>query len=548
MGTQQFNLSGNVIDEGLPLTLDFINFCLNNDLQIDLKTGNYGKDLIISNNKKINLDLITQVHALYLSGKLYPAKYREVFFKGGHRCVINATFRRLKLRTLSGKEMREVYGEEIAELSKQTNNLVYGADFSIQTDAIKEKRNITNSKKTPEELAKYQEKRKATCRKRFGGNSPICDPGKLAKKNATMLKRYEKLSLAGEPWVQDKIKATNKENTGYEYNFQNPEFQENIKAANRENIGCDYPFQSAEFQAQIQANNLANIGHKSYAALPETIAKIDATCLKKFKSRRPFGNLEFRLNYLTDKFNETGKHCHLVTGDGDFAFQRYLKLCEFRVQKANGEINKEEVYEWIMCSDWNASYRLELLKELCEKQPTEYSTETRVLKLLEGMDLEECRDFIHNAFKAHGVKYNKGYHDLDFFFPELKLGIEINGLAHHSVNVKTKGDLKSKDYHFNKFLRFWDNGIMVITFTDDDLDNRWDSVVNVIKHHLTKEEIREHTLVDFPDLYQSLNYGLFDKALFNEKLLQSRDFTNFVSAKRINQYEYWDCGKILKKC
>lgn len=85
---------------------------------------------------------------------------------------------------------------------------------------------------------------------------------------------------------------------------------------------------------------------------------------------------------------------------------------------------------------------------------------------------------------------------------------------------------------------------MVITFTDEDLDNRWDSVVNVIKHHLTKEEIREHTLVDFPDLYQSLNYGLFDKALFNEKLLQSRDFTNFVSAKHINQYEYWDCGKI----
>lgn len=544
MGAQQFNLSGNVIDEGLPLTLDFIDFCLSNDLQIDLKTGNYGKDLIIPHNQKINLDLITQVHTLYIDGKLYPAKYSEVFFKGGHRRIINATFRRLKLRTLSGKEMREVYGEEIAELSKQTNNLVYGADFSIQTDAIKEKRNITNSKKTPEEVAKSHEQRKETCCKRFGGPSPICDPEKLAKKNATMLKRYEKLSLAGEPWVQDNIKATNKENTGYEYNFQNPEFQENIKAANRENIGCDYPFQSPEFQAQIQANNLANIGHKSYAALPETREKIEATCLRKFEHRSPFGNRDIQLGIMNDKLSRTGKHCNFITGDGDFAFQWYLKLCEFRDQKAKGEINKEEAYEWIMSSDWNASYRLELLKELCDKQPTEYSTEMRIMNLLNELGLVEEHDFIHNAFKEHGVIFNKRYHDMDFFFPELKLGIEINGLAHHSVNVKTKGDLKSKDYHFNKFLRFWDNCILIITFTDDDLDNRWDSVVNVIKHHLIGEGIVDHTLADFPDLYQSLNYGLFSEECFREKLLQSRDFTNFVSAKRINQYEYWDCGKI----
>lgn len=498
MSTQQFNLSGNVIDEGLPLTLDFINFCLNNDLQIDLKTGNYGKDLIISNNNKINLDLITQVHALYLSGKLYPAKYREVFFKGGHRCVINATFRRLKLRTLSGKEMREVYGEEIAELSKQTNNLVYGADFSIQTDATKEKRRITNSKKTPEEIAKSHEQRKKTCCKRFGGPSPICDPEKLAKKNATMLERHKKLSVVSEPWVQEKIKAVNRENTGYDYNFQSPEFQEKIKAVNRENIGYDYNFQSPEFQASIMLDNVQN----------------------------------------------KGKHSNFVKCDGVFAFRRFLKLCEFRSLKASGELDKDKAFDWIMGSDWSPSYRSVLLKDLCDKQPTEYSTETRVLKLLEGMGLEEGRDFIHNAFKEHGVKYNKGYHDLDFFFPGLKFGIEVNGLAYHSVNLGVKGDPKTKDYHFNKFLKFYESGILVISFTDDDLDNRWGSVVNIIKHHLIDDGIDGTTLADFPDLYQSLNYGLFSEESFRGKLLQSRDFTNFVSAKRINQYEYWDCGKI----
>ena len=166
------------------------------------------------------------------------------------------------------------------------------------------------------------------------------------------------------------------------------------------------------------------------------------------------------------------------------------------------------------------------------------------MRFLEGMGLEEGRDFIHNAFKEHGVKFNKKYHDLDFFFPELKLGIEVNGLAHHSVNLGAKGDPKTKDYHFNKFLKFYESGILVISFTDDDLDNRWDSVVNIIKHHLIDGGIDDTTLADFPDLYQSLNYGLFNEEHFREQLLQSRDFENFVSAKHINQYEYWDCGKL----
>lgn len=241
------------------------------------------------------------------------------------------------------------------------------------------------------------------------------------------------------------------------------------------------------------------------------------------------------------------------------------------IKLPNGEINRFAEMRKIILGlkpkeylyDIGYSYESEIVlsKRLGIKDRTTFTTELKLSKFLNKLGCNEleyhnnpnkfanCRnlDFVQNAKKLHAVKFNKRYYDMDFYFPKLSLGIEINGLINHSVNAKSmgSGDNKNPEYHFEKFKAFRDRGILMLSFTDFEQDHFKEDYENIIKHHILKEPLNvSKEFLEFnqiKSLEESLNYGLFDPSRFTGNF-EDHQHQRFIEDREL--FEYWDCGII----
>ena len=73
--------------------------------------------------------------------------------------------------------------------------------------------------------------------------------------------------------------------------------------------------------------------------------------------------------------------------------------------------------------------------------------------------------------------------ELDFFFPDLNIAIEFNGLAHHSEflgNHLRKKDTNFKDYHFQKWKQCNEQGITLLSIFEDEWNNKKEIIKRTI--------------------------------------------------------------------
>jgi len=100
------------------------------------------------------------------------------------------------------------------------------------------------------------------------------------------------------------------------------------------------------------------------------------------------------------------------------------------------------------------------------------------------------RDFIEAEFSDVKVIYNDrstiSPKELDFYFPEYNLAIEVCGLYWHGE--LSSGRLRS--YHYNKMMACYDKGIRLITIFEDELLNKPSIVFSRIRQALYKSKQR----------------------------------------------------------
>ena len=94
-------------------------------------------------------------------------------------------------------------------------------------------------------------------------------------------------------------------------------------------------------------------------------------------------------------------------------------------------------------------------------------SETKLWKLLRKKDALGYRFRRQHPF---------GHYILDFYNHELKLCIEVDGGYHQLV------DQKARDKERGKFIDF--NEVTVLRFTNDEVDNEIDKVLEKIKKHI----------------------------------------------------------------
>ena len=102
---------GNIIDEGLELTLELLKFVRDNGYYLSLKTGDYSKVKPKQNHLPYNLELLKTVNDLYLAGKLYMPEFIHCFNLGAVG-IIQQAFKKNGMKSLTKRESLDLYGDK----------------------------------------------------------------------------------------------------------------------------------------------------------------------------------------------------------------------------------------------------------------------------------------------------------------------------------------------------------------------------------------------------------------------------------------------------
>lgn len=104
--------------------------------------------------------------------------------------------------------------------------------------------------------------------------------------------------------------------------------------------------------------------------------------------------------------------------------------------------------------------------------------------------MSKYEEDIKNLLIAHNVKFTENDviqitpYELDFYIPDLNLGIEINSLYHHSLKL---GNGKSDTYHYDKSSLCKEKGINLIQLYNDellDIKTLWKHSMHTLMYHL----------------------------------------------------------------
>ena len=367
-------------------------------------------------------------------------------------------------------------------------------------------------------------------------------------KNSGCFRASLKLHL-GDNWVDSKMlypervseayKATNLAKYGVDNASKSSHIKERRKQTNLARYGQENPMKSSTVKEKLNQTNLARYGSIRPLGNEEILKKLQSTNLERYGHVSPFGSEEVRMRMkriIIERYGSEHNWSSRVLIEK--RFPNLAKIKEFKELDLEDPAIAADITEFIT-ENYCRSQSLIHLKELGIKTPTNYLTEVKLCNLLDSLEIE----YIHNAKRDHQVrKHNGEYYELDAYIPTLKLGIEINGRAHHSVNKARYGNPKTKDYHFEKFKAFHQSGILMISFTDYEQDNFTEDYINIIKHHLLGEPLNvSKEFLEFnqiSNIEESLNYGLFDPNQF------TGNFEDHQHQRLIEDFEYWDCGVI----
>ena len=536
------------------ITKELLDDCLQNQKFINLKTSELTTDHPSTwkpvkgcNNR--NKDLVRQIYDLYINGDMHPTVYCRVFgltpgyLRGALKHAGPLMDRKTSLKvygdiTLKLREatMMDLYqvknagqSPEFQEKAQQTNLIKFKVRFASQAEEVKEKQRETVRNKPKKDTEEADAKRRATNIFNRGVEHYFqSEEFKQKRKKALEDKPIRKLTpeeleARVAKWKENQDKHIEKNQLTCWERYDAPTFfgsevgKQTVRASCVASIGVTTPFLSPECTIEARRTKALTkgVGNPIVDDCVDDIINSDPD--KQYFLRNGSLNNFIEVRKVVLGYKPKEYITKLDLSDGKF----------YRYSKALGLIDK---------SSYTTEVKMKaILDALGCTKIRYYSTPN---KFLACGDL----DFVTNARKLCGVQLGPKWMEQDFYFPKLKLGIEVNGLGYHSVNF-TAGDIpKSKDYHFEKFKAFRNRGILMLSFTSYEIDNFKDDVINIIKHRILKEPLAvSKEFLEFNQISSiegSLNYGLFDPSRF------TGNFEDHQHQRFIGKYEYWDCGVI----
>lgn len=300
------------------------------------------------------------------------------------------------------------------------------------------------------------------------------------KYKKTNYKKYGVSNPVHNLYIKEKIKNTNQERYKADTPFQSDIIKDKIKKINHERYGTDYPFQNDGVRkktikthiekygglmvnARIKLDELYPQNPFSYEEIKEKIKK---TNLERYGVPYPLQNeiiQNNRLETYREKYNRDNfSQIHIP--------EDVLNIFN----------NKNEFVKLIEC---NSILGLSKKYNVSER----FITDRMILYDIALPGRSSYENQFKTFFDMYEIKYIQNTtkiidSELDFYFPEHNVAIEICGLYYHSQY--SKYGKTDKNYHYNKWKQCYKKGIQLLTIFEDEILLKLDIVNNMILYKL----------------------------------------------------------------
>ena len=355
----------------------------------------------------------------------------------------------------------------------------------------------------------YKEKTEQKSIKNYGVKHFLQSEIVKNKRKKTVNKLYDVDNVFQAKEIKDKIEENNFKKHGVKNSHQRKEVIKKTKETNLKEYGCICALQNKDVKRKTEETNLKEYGSKIY----------QKSEVYKQKQRNKMMQRLLNSNRLNDKviplFDKFTK-----VSDKDLLWKCIQCGKEFNCSIANGHIPRCFKCEPLL----NGTSKVEI----------------------------EIADFIEQYIKIERNKKFSGRknigvdYELDIFILEFKLGIEVDGLFHHSE--LTGG--KDKNYHIEKDKYFEKLGIQVIHILDQEwiYDKEIIQSILLSKIHKNKntiyarkckiKEVSQNETIAFLDknhiqkgMSSSIKIGLF----FEDRLVS---IMTFIKSRYNKNYKY----------
>lgn len=250
--------------------------------------------------------------------------------------------------------------------------------------------------------------------------------------------------------ILSKRQDTVQEKYGVSNVSQSNAVKERMRQTFVENYGVDNPNKDCNVRAKTKATCIEKYGVDNPAKHKDVQKKTRATNIRKH------GNASHTQNHFTDDLRnilscKVNLENALVNASGNYLAQLH-GVCEGVIYRKMHEF------------------------DLLHYKNTTSGPEQKVKLVLDEQGIE----YIQND------RTMLAPYELDFYIPEHNLAIEINGIYWHSTASPANRD---KNYHFDKWKKCRALGITLISYTDADVINNIEMIINKVSY-LTNKSTR----------------------------------------------------------
>ena len=287
-----------------------------------------------------------------------------------------------------------------------------------------------------------KDKTKQTMERKYGVEHPMYIDETKEKIKKTSLERYGETSYTKTEDYKKKTTKTNLEKYGVEYYLQSDDIKSKTLATNLEKYGVEHISQSEEFRKSVEKTSFEKWGYKCNLQSPEVIETIRQTNISKYGVDNIMKCDDFRKIYNISNH----KDYLYYLNDGISVFNCSMGHTFSISSSLYISRNNKDVGLCTICNEVGGSSIVE----------------------------KDVFTFIQNNYNGNIIENYRDKFEVDIYLPDLKIGIEFNGLFWHSSKYR------EKNYHIDKTNYFKERDIDIIHIWEDDWNFKQDIVKSIL--------------------------------------------------------------------
>jgi len=296
------------------------------------------------------------------------------------------------------------------------------------------------------------------------------------KQKKTMLIKYGVEHNSKSEESNNKKKQTCLERYNVEYSTQSKIMKSKSKQTWLKRYGVENPSQMNDFAEKSKKTFLKNYGVDNPMKLEVIKEKTKQTCLDRY-GVDCIGKSKF-ISHKTSETNRKIFYNKLLNSDR----LKDLVTPSFNSKEYKGTLNYS-IYSW-KCTKCKTEFEDNINNGKIPRCPTCYPKLVSGTSQAEQEVLEFVKQYYPNVENPNRTILD-GKH-IDIYIPEIKLGVEYNGLYWHSELAGNK----EPRYHQNKTLLAKEKGIQLIQIFEDEWFNKQDIVKSIILNKMSKSPVK----------------------------------------------------------